>query len=438
MINKIQHPAVGSPSRSSTRTRSISTCLLTLVLAAAPLCSRSTVGADSWSQWRGPSRTALLPDSGKLPEKLSGDEGLTLKWQKQLGPSYSGPVISDGILVTTETVDRKFERVIAYEVETGKELWTQQWEGAMSVPFFAKKNGDWIRATPSIAQGRVYVAGMQDVLACLDLKSGEVLWKCDFKERFKTPDPAFGFASSPLVDEGFVYAQAGGAFCKLNAETGETVWRTLEGEAGMDSAFASPVIATLRGVRQLVVQTRNDLCGVDIESGKVMWNQPIDAFRGMNILTPTIQGDSVFTSAYGGRANLWQVNLDDSGKWTVEELWDEKYQAYMASPVLIGDYLYMHLRNTRFMCVEMSTGKEMWSTTPLGEYWSMVATPERILSLASDGVLRLIDPSPEDYRELDRIEVADDTAWAHLAVVDSMVIVRHLGGLKVYSFSSEK
>lgn len=415
------------------RVRSIS--LLTIAVCCfAPYPMKDTIGNDSWNQWRGPERTAVLPATTAFPEKLSGSDGLTLAWESKFGPSYSGPVISDGILITTETVDAKFERVSALDAVTGQLLWTAQWEGAISVPFFAKSNGDWIRATPAIADGKVYVAGIRDVLVCLDLKTGEQIWKCDFVERFKTAVPAFGFASSPLVDEGYVYVQAGGALCKLDAGTGETVWRTLGGEDGMDSAFSSPVIETVCGIRQLVVQTRTDLCGVDLESGKVIWNQPIEAFRGMNILTPTILGDKIFTSAYGGRANLWQIQRNDSGDFTITEVWDEKHQAYMSSPVLIGEFLYVHLRNKRFTCLNLLDGQETWVTNPMSDYWSMVAVGENILSLASDGTLRLIQASPAEYKELDSIKTSDDSSWAHLAIEGRYVYIRHLGGIKAYKF----
>jgi outer membrane protein assembly factor BamB len=123
----------------------------------------------------------------------------------------------------------------------------------------------------------------------MELKSGKELWRCDFVEQFKTALPSFGFASSPLVDGGFVYVQAGEALCKLNAESGELVWRSMKGEGGMDSAFSSPIIEEVCGVRQLVVQTRNELCGVSMDDGSVLWNQPIEAFRGMNILTQRIR-----------------------------------------------------------------------------------------------------------------------------------------------------
>jgi outer membrane protein assembly factor BamB len=120
--------------------------------------------------------------------------------------------------------------------------------------------------------------------------------------------PDFGFVCSPLVDAEAVYVQAGASFVKLNKRTGEVIWRTLQDQGGMwGSVFSSPVFATLAGQRQLVVQTRAKLAGVDPAEGKVLWEQPVEAFRGMNILTPVVHEDILFSSTYGGKTIGFKV-----------------------------------------------------------------------------------------------------------------------------------
>ena len=155
----------------------------------------------------------------------------------------------------------------------------------MAVPFFAASNGDWIRSTPACNDSHLLVMGMRDVLVCLDPKTGEEKWRVDFPEQMKTPMPSFGAVCSPLIDGDSVYVQTGGALVKLNINDGSLIWKSLENAAGMMSsgAFSSPVIATIADVRQLVVATRQELCGVDLETGKALWKQPIQSFRGMNI-----------------------------------------------------------------------------------------------------------------------------------------------------------
>ena len=113
----------------------------------------------------------------------------------------------------------------------------------MQVPFFANANGSWIRATPATDGERLYVAGMKDVLVCLDCNTGEQLWRYDFPAKDGTKVPAFGFVSSPLIVGDSVYVQAGEGFCRLNKKTGELIWRSLQDGGGMyGSAFSSPFL----------------------------------------------------------------------------------------------------------------------------------------------------------------------------------------------------
>ncbi len=359
------------------------------------------------------------------------EQHLSELWSTPQGPSYSGPIVASDRVFVTETKDNQYEVVHALDRATGKELWQVQWEGVMQVPFFAAANGSWIRATPAYDGERLYVAGMRDVLVCIDAASGNVVWKRDFVTETGSKLPQFGFVSSPLLVEGHVFVQAGGGLAKLNKLTGETVWMTLEDGGGMyGSAFSSPVHATIAGVPQLVVQTRSKLAGVSLDEGSVLWSQEIEAFRGMNILTPTVIGDSVFTSSYGGRSLLLTISKDDDG-WNVTEAWNHKSQGYMSSPVVIDGYIYLHLRNQRFVCLDANTGEEKWTTPPLGKYWSMVANGTRILALDQSGELLLIDASPDEFRLLGRRQVADDS-WAHVATAGDQIFVRDLRAIKAF------
>jgi outer membrane protein assembly factor BamB len=114
--------------------------------------------------------------------------------------------------------------------------------------------------------------------------------------------------SSPLVSGDTVYVQAGGAVVALDKHSGAERWRALKDGGGDESAFSSPTLATLAGRSQLLVQSRKTLAGLDPDRGAILWTHPINAFRGMNILTPAAFGNSVFTSAYGGRAQRLEIS----------------------------------------------------------------------------------------------------------------------------------
>lgn len=299
----------------------------------------------------------------------------------------------------------------------------------MSVPFFAKANGDWIRATPAYDGQTLYVAGMRDVLVALDGGSGEVKWRRDFAAELGSDLPSFGCSSSPLVFGDALYVQAGMSVMRLDPRTGETVWRALAGGEGMnDGAFSSPLLREIAGVKHLIVQTRQELVGLDSESGEVLWRQEVPAFRGMNILTPSVYGDAVFTSAYEGGSYLYAVARGETG-FSASLSWKDHAQGYMSSPVVIGDFAYLHLRNRRATCFNLATGERTWTSKPFGDYWSMIAAGDRILALVESGELLLIAAEPEAFRLIDRREVCESPSWAYLASAGDELYVRSLDAL---------
>ena len=304
----------------------------------------------------------------------------------------------------------------------------------MAVPFFAAKNGDWIRATPVSDGTYLVVPGMRDVLKCFRLSDGELIWTSDFPAQSGTPLPSFGLVSSPLIDGNALYAQAGAGVRRIDLQTGETVWNALTGQEEMrDSAFSSPVVATIAGKRQLVVQTRQTLCGLELASGDVLWSLPIEAYRDMNILTPLVIGDRIFTSAYGGGSVMIEVTRPSDDAWDAQTLWTNKAQAYMSSPVLIDGHLYMHLRNRRVVCLDVKTGETKWTSQPQEEYWSMVASGETILALDNSGTLILVKANPQEFQIVEEYRVAEDS-WAHLAVAGNTVVVRDLNKLTLWNW----
>ena len=305
--------------------------------------------AGRWSGWRGDRRDGYA-GPGQWPDKLS-DDCLQLQWQRPLDSGYSGPIVVDGRVFVTETRQAQDEAVTELELASGQVQWTVQWPGAMSVPFFAKANGDWIRSTPACDGTNLYVGGMRDVLVALNCQTGEERWRMDFPAQFGSELPSFGLVCSPLIDGDRLYLQAGGGVVAIDCASGRLLWKSSEDGGGMwGSAFSSPILATLHGRRQLLVQTRTHLTGLDPEDGRALWQQKVEAFRGMNILTPTVWNNCIFTSSYGGKSLLFELEPTESGPWRVRTRWENKTQAYMSSPIDRQQPLSAS-RNRRLVCL---------------------------------------------------------------------------------------
>ena len=394
-----------------------------------------TNGAElaSWNQWRGPDRTGIIAENS-FPASIN-ENHLKLSWKTPLDPSYSGPVVSNELVFTTETLKKEEEVVHAFSRKDGTKVWSTKWKGSMTVPFFAASNGSWIRATPAFDGEFLYVAGMRDVLVCINAKNGEIKWKLDFVEKLKTPLPAFGFVSSPLLDDSFVYVQAGASACKIDKKTGEILWRSMTDGGGMwGSAFSSPFMANLHGKKLLLVQSREKLAAIIPENGEVLWSKTVPSFRGMNILTPTVINNSIFTSTYQNKSWLFQINKSDSG-FEVQESWSNKLPGYMSSPVIIGGHAYLHLQNQRFACIDLANGETKWtSQKSFGKYWSMIASGTRILALDQNGTLHLIDANPKELKILESRKITENESWAHIAFDKNQIIIRDLKSLMVFDW----
>ncbi|MFM9068989.1 MAG: PQQ-binding-like beta-propeller repeat protein, partial [Planctomycetota bacterium] len=191
--------------------------------AAVSTAAEPTGTVATWPQWRGPQRDGQISGQPAWPDQI-GDSALVKNWSVPLAPSYSGPIVSEDQVFVTETKEKKIEVIRALDRKTGKQNWEVSWEGAISVPFFAKANGDWIRATPAYDGQTLYVGGIKDLLVAIDGKSGQVKWKIDFPQELKSSLPTFGFVSSPLVVGDALFVQAGGGCVRVDKATGKVIW----------------------------------------------------------------------------------------------------------------------------------------------------------------------------------------------------------------------
>jgi outer membrane protein assembly factor BamB len=156
----------------------------------------------------------------------------------------------------------------------------------------------------------------------------------------------------------------------------------------------------------------------------------------MNIFTPVVVGDSIFVSTYQNKSWLYKISKNDSG-FAINEVWENKLQGYMSTPVVINGFAYMHLQNQRFTCVDLSNGETKWtSPKSFGKYWSLIAYKNRILALDQKGILYLIEADPKEFKVLDTREITENESWAHLAISGDQIFIRDLKTLSVFQWKN--
>ena len=143
-------------------------------------------------------------------------------------------------------------------------------------------------------------------------------------------------------------------------------------------------------------------------------------------------GNRVFTTARSGRSQCFEIGRDD-GQWTVNEVWNQKVQGYMSSPVTDGKTIYLHSNNERLTALDARSGDILWTGRPVGKYQSLVGNGETILALNSGGELLAVEMNRDRLNILDRAKVADDS-WAYLGIFEGGLLVRELKSLRVYRY----
>jgi hypothetical protein len=143
-----------------------------------------------WTDFRGPARDGRYDESGILTEWPS--DGLPLLWKQPVGGGYASFVIAEGLAFTIEQ-RRHREVVAAYDVETGRELWTHDW----NAEFIESMGGDGPRATPTWDAGRLYALGAEGDLRCLEARTGKLVWSKNILSDNGAQNLQWGMSGSP-------------------------------------------------------------------------------------------------------------------------------------------------------------------------------------------------------------------------------------------------
>ncbi len=304
----------------------------------------------------------------------------------------------------------------------------------MQVAQLGARMGSWIRATPAYDGESLYVAGMPDLLVCLDATSGKRRWLVDFRQRYDTPLPELGFVCSPLVIGNTVYVQAADSFVAVDKESGDSRWRCLERDDKGQGSYSSPDFAVIHERPQLLVANIDALAGVDPTTGTVLWHRVLDSYDQGCILAPIAYHGGIFTSTRASRTGYYPLQLDD-GEFRLSDGWKNKLVAYMSSPVVIGDFAFLHLKNGRFACVDLRNGNTNWiSDRPFGTYCSMVWHEDRILALTNEGQLLLIASRPDEFVLVDSRLITAAETWGFIAVAGQQIFIRERDALVAYQW----
>ncbi len=430
----------------------LSAFLLT-ALAAAASPGASAAGDTNWPQWRGPEGSGVSAERG-LPEEWG--EAKNVRWKTPLpGKGHSSPVVwGKRVFVTTAVegavvpgaksavhkiegqewkhpdsigADRKHTfKVIALDRDTGKVLWEQTaWEGT---PYDDRhRKSSYAASTPATDGKMVFAYFGAEGLYAYDM-SGKLAWK--FMPG-KVGTLGMGAATSPVLHENLVIMQAdeeegqNSYIVGLDKKTGKEVWRT---PRKVQVSWATPLLVNTGKRTELIASGTESVISYDPLTGKELWRSKGLESNAIPSPVATMGHDMVVVSTGYPAKLAYAVRLGASGELKDSDIvWRyTKGTAYVPSPILYGDYIYLLTDKGVMTCLDARTGEVKYEggrvPMPATFTASPVAFDGKILLTSEDGDTFVVKAGPK--HEVLRTNSLGEPVYASPAIADGKIFIR--------------
>jgi outer membrane protein assembly factor BamB len=363
-----------------------------------------------WTDFRGPRRDGRYDEMEILTTWPAA--GLKPLWKQPVGGGYASFVVAEGRAFTIEQ-RRDQEVVAAYQVLTGRELWTHGWKAA----FRESMGGDGPRATPTWHQGKIYAQGAEGELRCLDAATGKLVWSKNTLTDTGAPNLMWGMACSPLIVDDTVVAVSGNSLVAYDKRTGSRVWKALDEK----QAYTSPMLATLDGRRQIVTVSAKRAMGLAVEDRAVLWDFPWTTTYDVNSSQPLLVGENrIFISAgYGHGAALLEV-----GAGGARPVWQNiRMKNKFNGSVLHEGHVY-GLDEGILACVNIETGVQRWKGGRYGYGQVLLASGHLVITTETGDVV-LVKATPERHQEVAQFPAIEGKTWNNPALANGLLLVRN-------------
>ena len=403
--------------------------LWVLAFAGMTVCGLS---AD-WPQFLGPNRDGVSAETDVA--RAWPPEGPKALWTFPLGEGFGGAAIRDGQVYVLDRINDAQDVLRCLDLASGKELWNF----AHDVPGILAKNGS--RAVPTVDVDNVYCVGPFGDVYCVSRKTHQLVWHVNLPEEFGGKLANWGASQSPTLYKNSVIMAAQGqkaGLAALDKNTTGTLWRSAPLQGG--ESYVSPRLTTIDGVDQLIMLTAGgekkkaagQVSGIDANDGKVLWTY--DGFQcqiPITAPTPLGEGRVLVTGGYNAGAVMLQVKKQGQ-QFAVTELWKSpELNSQIHQPLLIGGCLYANSNsNSSHEGMECLTldGQLKWRTgrQPNFERGNLILAGGVIINQdGNDGCLRLVEPSPEAYKQLAEANLGlSKMAWGPMALSEGRLVIR--------------
>ena len=403
-------------------------------IVATFMAVSAVLSAQDWTQWRGP-QGAAVASTFKPP--ASWPEEPKLAWKApNAGIGHSSPVVSGTRVFLFSRIGEQ-EALTAYDLASGKQIWRQAYDAPYEMNPAARSHGKGPKGTPLVHGGRVFTFGINGILSAFNAADGKPSWRQDFKKQYPVTAPDFGAAVSPIAVGDLIVVHVGGpkdgAVTAFDAATGAARWSW----KGDSPGYATPIVATLGGTRQLITQSQSNVVGLDAAKGTLLWQIPFTTSYDQNIITAVVSDGLVIYSGLSKPTTAVRVT-QKGGTWRTEEVWkNPDVPMYMSSPVVAAGRLcgLTHRNRGQFFCLDVASGKTLWTSDPRqGENAGIFASGNVLIAATTDGNLIVFRNSPEAFDVVKRYKVADSAVWAHPVPAGRGILIKDADSLAYWTF----
>ena len=372
-----------------------------------------------WPGFRGADRTAhaLGPRistnwAAHPPEQL---------WKIRVGPAWSSFAVAGQLLFTQEQRG-PMETVVCYDAETGREIWKREFEGRFDDPL----GGPGPRATPTLADGALYITGATGPFMRLNPLTGEIVWKQDLATIAARKLPMWGFAASPLVTGGLAVVYAGGPGDKgllaFDAASGALRWSA----ASASDSYSSPQLNTLLGEPFILAFSNDGLLLVDPATGRERLKHDWK-FQQYRALQPCVVADGPILLPTPMTAGTRCIRITKAHDQLVaEELWTSRnLKADFTDLISYQGFAYGNDAGI-WTCIDLKTGERKWKGGRYGKGQALLLEKSALLLIAAeDGQVALVAADPNRYTEVASFRALDGKTWNHPVLVGDRLYVRN-------------
>ena len=404
--------------------------LLAWIVVLAGLTAQALPAAgQDWPQWRGPNRDGAVTS---FSQPASWPDGLTEQWNVEVGLGYATPVlVGDRIYMYTRQDDD--EVMLALDAASGEIIWRTSYPAPFDMTPATARHGPGPKSTPTFADGRLFTLGMGGIVTAFDAETGRQLWQ----NPAPPVQPMFHTAMSPVVEGDLVIIHIGGhndgALTAFDVATGDVRWRW----DGDGPAYGSPMVADLAGARQVVTFTQENLVGVSLVSGELLWRRPYTTQATTTSQTPIFYGGNVIEAGRGNGITAFRV-VREGNAWTTDDLWHtDEVSLHLTNGVVIDGVLFglSHLNSGQYFALDLDRGEVLWRSDPRqAENAAIVQAGETIFSLEDDAELVVLRHSRTGFEPLERYEVATSATWAQPAISGNRLFVKDVSALTLWTF----